>query len=143
MPDAPKVGQIVEHYFLWPREHHSGESEGRKPRPCLIIAVEERPGAAPRVTVLPITSQPPGNGSNILAIPRKLNVRLGLDASRDAWIVVDTANVFAWPGFDLVPQAGGGFVRGQITAGLFERVRQAVLAAHSRAQLRPVDRDKE
>jgi hypothetical protein len=143
MPDAPRIGQIVEHYFLWPREHASGSSEGRKARPCLILAVEEQSSAAPRVTVLPIISQPPGKETNVVVIPRSLNARLGLDSARAAWLVIDYANVFAWPGYDLVPQAGGGFVRGQISAGLFEQIRRAVLAIHSRAGLPAIDRDKD
>ena len=53
---------------------------------------------------------------------------MGLDPARDAWVVIDDANVFVWPGFDLVPQVGGGFVRGAVTRAFFERIREAVLA---------------
>ena len=101
--DAPKVGQIVEHYFLWLAEQAGGRVEGQKSRPCLILAVEERPHSAPRVTLLPITSQSPRGGTSALAIPRELNTRLGLDPKRDACLVLDETNVFVWPGFDLVP----------------------------------------
>ena len=38
----PQVGQIVDHYFLWADEEAAGQVEGRKPRPCVIIAVERR-----------------------------------------------------------------------------------------------------
>ena len=63
MADAPQVGQIVDHYFLWVAQHAAGETEGRKVRPCLIIAVERAgENAQPRVTVLPITSQAPRQG---------------------------------------------------------------------------------
>jgi hypothetical protein len=44
MADAPRVGQIVNHHFLWIDEQAAGQIEGRKARPCLIIAVE--PSAA-------------------------------------------------------------------------------------------------
>ena len=55
--------------------------------------------------------------------------------------IIDDANVFDWPGFDLVPQSNGGFVRGTVTRGLFERIRDAVLTARARHRLREVDRD--
>jgi len=142
MTDAPKVGQIVEHHFLWLAEHAAGQFEGRKPRPCLIIAVEERTGSAPRVTVLPITSQAPRGGTTALAVPRELNARMGLDPKRDGWVVIDEANIFAWPGFDLIPQPGGGFVRASVTAGFFTPVRGAVLAAQPHGRPRRIERDE-
>jgi hypothetical protein len=51
---------------------------------------------------------------------RRKAVRLA--ESIRAWIVVDEANVFTWPGFDLVPQPDGSFLRGVITRG-FVRAR--------------------
>jgi PemK-like, MazF-like toxin of type II toxin-antitoxin system len=138
--EEPRVGQIVDHYFLWLDERKAGQVEGRKARPCLIIAVEPQQHGEPRVTVLPITSQPPRAAANVVAIPDEVKGRVSLDRLRPAWIVIDEANMFTWPGFDLVPQPHGGFVRGVITRGLFERVLAAVLA---RAPIRPrvVDRD--
>ena len=63
--------------------------------------------------------------------------RVGEEIGVSDWIMIDQANVFTWPGFDLVPQPDGGLVRGVITRGFFERVRDAVL----RARARTVDRD--
>jgi len=140
--DAPRVGQVVEHYFLWAEEQAIGQIEGCKARPCLIIAVEaDATGKAPRVTLLPITSQPPRPNSIVVAVPSNVKSLLGLDAGREAWVVIDDANVFAWPGFDLVPQASGGFVRGMLTAGFFQQVRTAVMAAHTCGRPRRVERD--
>jgi hypothetical protein len=141
MADAPKVGQIVEHHFLWLAEHSTGQFEGRKRRPCLIVAVEERGASLPRVTLLPITSQIPRGGTSALAIPRELNARIGLDPGRDAWVVLDEANVFAWPGFDLVPQRSGGYVRGSVTAGFFTHVRNALIAMRTRGRPKLIERD--
>jgi PemK-like, MazF-like toxin of type II toxin-antitoxin system len=138
--EAPKVGQIVDHHFLWLEERNAGQIEGRKARPCLIIAVEPREHGEPRVTVLPITSQPPRPSANVVAIPDEVKSRIGLSHGRSAWIVIDEANTFTWPGFDLVPQPHGGFVRGMITRGLFERVRTALLA-RAQGRRRAVDRD--
>ena len=144
MADAPQVGQIVDHHFLWVAQHAAGEIEGRKARPCLIIAVERvAKNTQPRVTVLPITSQAPHQDVTALAIPNDIKARIGLDRQRPAWIVIDEANAFAWPGFDLVPQRDGSFVRGMVTRGFFMSVRDAVIALHSRGRPRIVERDDE
>ena len=140
--DAPRVGQIVDHHFLWVDEHSAGQIEGRKPRPCLIIAVEPRRRGGPRVTLLPITSQRPRPGTIAIAIPDNVKARAGLDRARPAWIVVDDANVFTWPGFDLVPQPGGTFIRAVVTRGFFQQVRRTVLALHARGRPRRVERDE-
>lgn len=102
--EAPRVGQVVEHFFLWSEEQSAGQVEGRKPRPCVIASVEAAGGGQPRVTILPITSQPPRAGAATVAVPATLKPRLGLDPARSAWVVVDEANVFTWLGFDLVAQ---------------------------------------
>jgi hypothetical protein len=139
--DEPQVGQIVDHHFLWADEHGAGQIEGRKARPCIIIAVEQQRHGASRVTVLPITSQPPRAGTASVAVPDDVKVRIGLTRARPAWVVIDDANVFAWPGYDLVPQPRGGFVRGVVTRGFFQLVRDAVLAAHARGRPRRIQRD--
>jgi hypothetical protein len=139
--ETPKVGQIVEHHFLWVDERAAGQLEGRKSRPCLIVAVEPQADSEHRVTVLPITSQAPRSAGGAVAIPDDVKPRIGLDRSRPAWIVVEEANVFTWPGFDLVPQPNGGFVRGVITRGLFDRVRVALVSSWQNTGSRPVDRD--
>src|SRR6516165_526190 len=108
LADEPQVGQIVDHYFLWFDEQAAGRIEGRKSRPCLIIAIEQRKNAAPLVTVLPITSQAPRPGTIALAVPDDVKGLMGLSRTRPAWVIIDDANVFAWPGYDLVPQPGAG-----------------------------------
>jgi hypothetical protein len=139
--ETPQVGQIIDHHFLWVDEQAAGQIEGRKSRPCLIVAVEPQEGSGHRVTVLPITSQMLRPGAGAVAIPEEVKPRLGLDRSRPAWIILEEANVFTWPGFDLVPQSDGSFVRGVITRGVFERVRTALLSSRRHHRPRLVDRD--
>ncbi|MCR4282172.1 MAG: type II toxin-antitoxin system PemK/MazF family toxin [Bauldia sp.] len=139
--DAPQVGQVVVHHFLWSHEHEAGRIEAHKARPCLIIAVEPIPESARRVTVLPITSRKPAKTSTSVSVPDAVRRRIGLDRARSAWVVLDEANIFTWPGFDLVPQKGGGFVCGVVTRGFFGHVREAVSVAHRRGELRRIDRD--
>lgn len=138
MDEAPEAGQIVDHYFLWNEEHRQGRIEGRKARPCLIIAVARTaPDAAPRVALLPITSQPPRADQSAIAIPDNIKSRIGLDRRRRTWLILDDVNVFTWPGFDLVPQPNGSFVRGVVTRGFFTLVREAA----QRARPRRTERD--
>ena len=140
--EAPNVGQIVLHQFLWADEQASGRTEGAKARPCIVIAVESLGGGhGPRVTVLPITSQSPRSGTTAIKIPDALKTRIGLDPAQPGWVVVDNANVFTWPGFDLVPSSDDAFIRESITSGFFQQIVNAVLAVHSRGQLRRTDRD--
>ena len=141
VPTKPKVGEIVEHFFLWADQQAEGQIEGRKARPCIIIAVEEQGRTEARVTLVPITSSAPRPKRSAVAVPNNIKASLGLDITRPAWVIVDEVNVFAWPGFDLVPQLRGGFVRGMVTIGFFERLRDAVLEVHARGRLRTVDRD--
>lgn len=86
--EKPKAGQVVTHHFLWADEQAGGQVEGRKARPCLIIAVEAGVVGAPRVTVLPITSQPPRADSTVVAVPETLKPRLGLDPARGESIAI-------------------------------------------------------
>jgi mRNA-degrading endonuclease toxin of MazEF toxin-antitoxin module len=140
--EMPKVGQIVRHHFLWSDEKSAGRAEGAKARPCIIIAVESRSSNdAPRVTVLPVTSQAPRSDAAAVAVPDGLKARIELDPGRPAWVVVDQANVFTWPGFDLVPSPSGSFIRGTITSGFFQQIATAVVATHARGRLRRTDRD--
>ena len=138
--DEPRVGQIVEHYFLWGGENSAGQSEAAKSRPCLIVAVEPS-ATGSQVTVLPITTRPPGSGITAMQIPANISQRIGLDPARSSWLILDEANVFSWPGFDLVPQRGGAFARGTVTAGFFRQVVDAVLALRRRNRTQTISRD--
>ena len=76
--ETPKVGQIVLHWFLWADEQASGRTEGAKARPCIVIAVKSPAvDLGLRVTVLPITSQPPRSGATAITVPGALKTRIG------------------------------------------------------------------
>lgn len=139
--EVPKIGWIVEHYFLWADEDEAGRTEGRKPRPCIIIAVEEEAPGRQRITVLPISTSPPPPGTPSLPIPDVLKAALGLDPARPSWVVVKDANVFTWPGYDLVPRPDGRFKRGMVTAGFFRQLCKLVLDVRSSDAPRLVERD--
>jgi len=137
--DAPQVGQVIDHHCLWTQEQAAGLLKGSKPRPCLIVAVErDQSGASPRVTVLPITTQPTRSGAT-LAIPDDIKTRAKLDRMRPAGLVLEEANIFTWQSADLVAQPGGGFVRGVVTREFFTQVRDALLALHAHGRPKAVE----
>jgi hypothetical protein len=94
----PSPGEVIEYAFLWLQEASAGLEEGRKSRPCLVLAVEERSGVN-RVAVVPITtaSHAPEDG---VEVPAPTGARLGLPRM-PCWIVFGEVNEFAWPGPDL------------------------------------------
>jgi hypothetical protein len=81
------------------------------------------------LTVLPITHSAPADDEEAIEIPAAVKARLGLDGGR-SWVVVDEANVFAWPGPDLRFLPGKGpesSVYGFLPPGFFRVVRDGSL----------------
>ena len=101
LPD-PKPGLVINHGYLWRYEATSGQEEGRKDRPCVVIlAVEEIEGEK-IVTVAPVTHTPPTDSKSAVELPQITKKRLGLDDQR-SWVVTTEVNRFTWPGTDLRP----------------------------------------
>jgi len=97
----PEPGLVVFYAYLWHHEHESGQEEGRKDRPAVIVLAAERASdGAIIVTVLPITHRMPDDPAAAVEIPSAVKRLLGLDLER-SWIVVSEGNEFVWPGYDL------------------------------------------
>jgi hypothetical protein len=95
-----------------------------------VLALQDEDGRT-RVYALPITHSPPEAGEDAIEIPAAIKARLKLDGER-SWIVVDEANVFAWPGPDLRFLPGMGpksAAYGFVPPGFFRVVRDRFLAA--------------
>jgi hypothetical protein len=58
------------------------------------------------VVVAPIAHSAPTKGAVAVESPQRVKAHPGLDSER-SWIVTDEVNEFAWPGFDLQPNAKG------------------------------------
>lgn len=102
----PETGLVISYSYLWRHESESGQVEGNKNRPCVIVLlVQHKETGAKTVTVAPITHSPPQDPTAAMEIPPKVKQYLGLDAER-SWVVLDDFNEFAWPGFDLRPVLG-------------------------------------
>ena len=129
--EEPRVGQVIKYSYLWFEESVSGQTEGKKDRPSVIVvATKPMAGNKSRVKVMPITHTMPKNPAIAIEIPLKVKQHLGLDAER-SWIIVNEVNEFTWPGFDLRGISGkNSAVYGMIPPKLFNLVidRLATLA---------------
>ena len=96
----PQTGLVIRYSYLWRREAQLGRDEGQKDRPCAVTLVLVREGNRPLVRVLPITHMQPADREGALEVPLITKQRLGLDSEK-AWIILDEANEFVWPGPDL------------------------------------------
>jgi hypothetical protein len=98
---VPEPGLGISYAYVWDHEARGGREEGRKEPPCVIaLAVENRQGGAPVVTVLPMTHRAPGNPAEEVEIPNTVKKHLCLDDDR-SWIIVSEGDQFVWPGYDL------------------------------------------
>jgi hypothetical protein len=128
---APQPGLVIRYSYLWHRESLTGQEEGIKDRPCAVVIALQDDENRTRVFALPMTHTAPSASENGIEIPAVVKTRLGLDGER-SWVVVDEANVFAWPGPDLRFLPGKGHessVYGFLPPGFFRVVRDRFLAA--------------
>jgi hypothetical protein len=126
----PVPGLVVRYGYLWASEHLEGREEGRKDRPCAIIAAARTEDVeAIRVLVLPITHRPPEDMRFAVEIPAIVKRRLHLDGAQ-SWVVVSEWSDFVWPGPDLrrLPDGNESTVAyGMLPPKLFAIVRDRFL----------------
>lgn len=141
----PFPGLVIRYAYLWRAEFLAGMEEGRKDRPCAIIASIRDDDGETRVLVLPVTHRPPERDESAVEIPAKVKARLGLDGAR-SWVIVSEWNEFTWPGPDLRPKPGKGedsIAYGALPPGLFGIIRErflAQVAARSARRVRRTDK---
>lgn len=90
------------------------------------------------VLLAPITHSEPG-GAAAVEIPPKVKAHLALDWAR-SWVIVDEVNETAWPGFGLQPNVEGKYAYGFLPPRLYNRIKDAMLAAVQARQLKRVPR---
>jgi len=140
----PRAGLVIRYSYLWSREHQAGREEGIKDRPCAIIVSVVDDDGKRWVLVAPITHAPPLVPEDAIEIPAAIKARLGLDTDR-AWVVIDEANRFIWPGPDLCPIPGrdaSTIVYGTLPPEFFARLRDAFLARFTRKEIKSVLRSE-
>ncbi len=91
--EPPPRGSIVTYPYLWLHQAQRGETEGRKDRPCcLILAVRNEDSGEHHLMLLAISSQPPADNQEAIAIPDIERRRAGLSRYPSAWIVTSEFN---------------------------------------------------
>ena len=128
----PEPGLVISYAYLWHHERESGQEEGRKDRPAVIVLAAERlSDGTIIVTVVPITHRAPDDLAAAVEIPPAVKRLLGLDVER-SWIVVSEGNEFVWPGYDLrkVPGNPARYDYGFLPPRFFDSVRNAFGAWH-------------
>jgi hypothetical protein len=125
---APHPGLVVSYSYLWHSQHHAGEDQGRKNRPCAIVLAETTEDGTSTVIVAPITHSKPQD-PHAVEIPATVRRHLGMDEAR-SWVVTNDLNEFQWP-YDLQPVSRyepDRFHYGYLPIGLFKRVVAGVKA---------------
>jgi hypothetical protein len=139
----PVAGLVIRYSYLWRHEYLEGRDEGRKDRPCAIVAaLRTDENGDIRVLALPITHASPRDPRLAIEIPIKVKQRLQLDDDR-SWIVLSEWNDFVWPGPDLrrLPGASSASVAyGMLPPGLFATIRDRFLALANARATHPVRR---
>jgi hypothetical protein len=88
-----KAGDIVEDYpYLWLRQRRTGETEGRKPRPVCVAVVVTSGSGKTHLALLAISSRPPTAAQLALPVSESERRRIGIDASKPAWVYVGEYN---------------------------------------------------
>jgi hypothetical protein len=135
-------GLVVAYSYLWASEDAQGVEEGRKDRPCAIVAARQFIDGREVATVVPITHSPPTHADDAVEIPVAIKVHLGLDTER-SWVVVSEVNDFFWPGPDLRPisrEQPQRFDYGILPPRFFAYLKERLLAAHLHKRLARIRR---
>jgi hypothetical protein len=121
----PEPADVLSYAYLWADEEATGQEEGLKDRPVVVVVARVVAGDRIELFVAPVSHSVPTLGDGI-EIPPRVKQQLGLDDER-SWIIATELNRFTWPGPDirLVPD-GDTPVYGTIPAKLFEQLRQAI-----------------
>lgn len=96
--DDIQTACVIRYPYLWAREAHRGETEGRKDRPVAVGVRVSRP-SADLLLLFPITTKDPGPARFASEIPQIEKRRAGLDPDLRLWIIFDEYNT------DLVGQS--------------------------------------
>ncbi len=137
---TPEPGLVISYAYLWHREHETGQEEGRKNRPCVIVLTVERADGSTVVTVLPITHSAPVEAASAVEIPASIKKHLRLDGDR-SWVVVSEGNEFDWPGYDLRKIPGGDrYDFGFLPPRFFNQIIETFLGWHRTKKAHPTPR---
>lgn len=140
MIPKPTASLVINYFYLWKREEKTGQDNGTKDRPCLVLSAELS-GSAMNVIVAPITTIK-SDLSEAVEIPQAVIKHLGLKEEKPSYIVCTEVNTFVWPGFDISPVGDKGqFVFGFLPPKLFEQVKEKIAGYDKQKKLKVVSRN--
>ena len=89
--DDIQTASVIRYPYLWAREAHKGETEGRKERPVAVGVRLPRPDGD-LVLFFPISTKQPEPARFSAEIPAIEKRRAGLDTDLKLWIILDEFN---------------------------------------------------
>lgn len=129
---TPANADVLLYEYLWRAEHARGLEDGKKVRPCLVVATYESRGAL-RVITAPFTTRDYAPETTV-EVPAAVSRHLRLDGrSRIVWTEL---NEFSWVSSDVRPGADGTPHLGKVPERLWRSVLDKIVAA----SVRPVHR---
>lgn len=140
--DAPEIGMVIRHLYLWRDEKAQGQEEGRKARPCVIVHTRQNEFDETEVLICPITHTQPAESARAIEIPHATKQRLKLDDKR-SWIITGEVNRFTWQGPDVVQTQFGSITYGYLPHGLAKAAVEKVKDNARERSLGITDRDDE
>lgn len=124
----PVAGDVIHYRYLWRHEADAGREDGRKTRPCLVLATRDSAKGLV-VNIAPLTTQHFADADHV-AIPDAVIRHLSLDAR--SIVVTSEYNTFVWIGPDVFPRADGFVHYGKVPQRLHDQVRNAAIAKRAR-----------
>ncbi len=121
----PQSGDVLSYAYLWAREAATGQEEGLKDRPAVVVLATVQASGGTQLLIAPVTHSPPDAPADAVEMPANVERDLGLDRER-SWIVITEVNRFLWPGPDVRPMDGGNPLYGAIPDWLFVRLRSEI-----------------
>jgi hypothetical protein len=126
MTDRPKAGDVLRYPYLWARQSQTGETEGRKLRPCAVILSLATVAGQTELRICAITTKPPSKGVHAVVVPEIERRRAGLDTDLDLWVILHEHNVDVFEqSFYIEP----GSALGQFSAAFTKELQRGMIAA--------------
>lgn len=120
----PQAGEIINYLYLWRHEYERGQEDGRKVRPCMVVATYRNEGRL-RVITVPLTTRDYSPDFSIKLPPRLID-HLRLDIrSRVVW---NDINEFTWIGPDVRSGTDGNCVIGAMPEKIYRQVAANIVA---------------
>lgn len=141
---TPDPGDVISYAYLWHCEAATGQDEGLKDRPSVVVVAQQIVGNRTRLIVAPVTHSAPEASDFAIELPKTVKRQLNLDADR-SWIVTSEINIFVWPGPDVrIAKEGpdNSPLIGAIPEWLFLKLRDAIGAKSRAGKLKSVKRSE-